>query len=813
MSQLFKTILSILAIFFATTAMATTAPRSHSVTGTVIDSRSGHPIEFATIAIYSEPGHSLVSGGITDTEGHFSLKINEGTYKLEIAFMGYAPLEQEFTIAHGDVDLGKIKLKVDVKQIETIDVVADRAAVDYKIDKRVVNVGQQLNALSGTAIDVLENVPSIKVDIDGNVSMRGSSSFTVLIDGRPTPLDATDALRQIPASSIENIEIITNPSAKYEPDGASGILNIITKKNSLNGFSGIFNAVVGTPTRLTGDFLLDYRSGKWHVFGGANGRINESRPDAERTRWTGNDSLRNWTLSKGTSQRRNNGIGINGGMDYEIIENAVLGFNFRIGHRSNVNDNHLDYLTYTELDGVPQSDSSTYFNNGNSNNGGGFKSIGVYYSQQFDGNSEHTLDIQFNMNGRDNDSESENSMEDSTGTTYYGQKNKQSGPGNGYRFKVDYARPIGSLSKLSVGAQGRFNPSDDKYELEMFNPATNSYERKDEYSYETKYLRQTYSLYTMFASEWGNFGYQGGLRGEYTYQNLELSGENGTYHFSDFALFPTAHFSYELPADQQVMLSYTRRINRTRPWQLQPYVTWQDAYNARKGNPELKPEYVNSIDFGYQKKFGENFVAVDAYYRLTQNKIERIQTIFEGYSDVVLNTTLNVGSDYATGAEITLNYSPIKWYQLNIMGDVYYYKKEGVYGDGETQIDFSQNSFNWNTRVNNIFKIGNNTRMQFDINYRSRSVTSQGYEKAFFSSSIALKQELFDRKLTATVQARNIFNTIKRERITEGPGFYTGNIFRPQWPNLSITLSYKMNNYRAKDEDGEQGPPEGGFVE
>ena len=811
MSQLFKTILSILAIVFATvTTMATTAPRSHSVTGIIIDSRSGHPIEFATIAIYTEPGHSLVSGGITDTEGRFSLKINEGTYKLEIAFMGYAPLEQEFTIAHGDVDLGKIRLKVDVKQIETIDVVADRAAVDYKIDKRVVNVGQQLNALSGTAIDVLENVPSIKVDIDGNVSMRGSSSFTVLIDGRPTPLDATDALRQIPASSIENIEIITNPSAKYEPDGASGILNIITKKNSLNGFSGIFNAVAGYPKRLTGDFLLDYRTGKLHVFGGANLRINENHPHAERTRWVGNDTLRSYTLSVGESERRNNGWGLNGGMDYEIFENAVLGFNFRYGRRTNDNDNRLDYITYSERNGVPQHDSTTYVNIGNSGSGGGFKSIGVYYNQTFGGDTEHSLDIQFNMNGRDNDSESENAMEDTLGNITYGQKNVQSGPGNGYRFKVDYARPVDASSKLSVGAQGRFAPSDDKYELEMYDTMAKQYVRKAEYSYETKYLRQTYSLYAMFASEWGSFGYQGGLRGEYTYQNLELSGDNGTYHFSDLALFPTLHISYELPADQQVMLSYTRRINRTRPWQLQPYVTWQDAYNVRKGNPELEPEYVNSIDFGYQKKFGENFVAVDAYYRLTQNKIERIQTIYEGYSDVIMNTTLNVGSDYATGAEITLNYSPIKWYQLNIMGDVYYYQKEGVYGDGETQIDFSQNSFNWNTRVNNIFKIGNNTRMQFDINYRSRSVTSQGYEKAFFSSSLALKQELFDRKLTATVQARNIFNTIKRERVTEGPGFYTANTFQPQWPNLSITLSYKMNNYRTRDEDGEV-PPEGGF--
>ena len=797
-----------LCLLMVMTAMGGTAMAAgKTVKGVVIDGKSGEHIEFATVALYKAADHALFSGGITDAKGAFEIKnVPAGSYTFEIAYVGYTTVSQPVEVADADVNIGRIKLQPDVKQLATVDVVYDRAAVDYRIDKRVVNVGQQLNALSGTAIDVLENVPSIKVDIDGNVSLRGSSSFTVLIDGRPTPLDATDALRQIPASSIENIEIITNPSAKYEPDGASGVLNIVTKKNSLNGFSGIFNAVAGIPTRLSGDFVLDYRSGKWHVFGGANGRINESRNKSDRTRWVESDSLRSWTLSNGKSHRRNNGWGLNGGADYEIFENAVLGFNFRYGHHTNDNDNRMDYLTYSEINGVVQNDSSTYVNNGNSGSGGGFHSIGIYYSQQFDGNTEHSLDIQFNMNGRDNDSESENSMEDTEGNITYGQKNVQSGPGNGYRFKIDYARPLGGLSKLSLGAQGRFMPSDDKYEVEMYNTQSKSYERKDDYSYETKYLRQTYSLYAMFASEWGNFGYLGGLRGEYTYQNLELSGDNGTYHFSDLALFPTAHISYELPADQQVMLSYTRRINRARPWQLQPYVTWQDAYNVRRGNPELEPEYVNSIDFGYQKKFGDNFVAVDAYYRLTQNKIERIQTIYEGYNDVILNTTRNVGEDYAAGAEITLNYSPVKWYQLNLMGDVYNYRKEGVY-DG---IDFSQHSFNWNARMNNVFKMGNNTRMQFDLNYRSKSVTSQGYEKAFFAASFAVKQELLDRKLSVTMQARNIFNTIKRERVTEGPGFYTANTFRPQWPNLSITLSYKMNNYSARDEDGESAP-EGGF--
>ncbi len=767
--------------------------RGLNVVGKVVDEKSAEPIEFATIALYNVSDNSLSGGGITSESGEFSIKnVGVGKYRLEVAFIGYVSTSVEITVSNADVNVGKIKLKQDVKQIATVDVVADRASVDYKIDKKVVNVGQQLNALSGTAVDVLENVPSMKVDIDGNVSMRGSSSFTVLIDGRPTPLDASDALRQIPASSIENIEIITNPSAKYEPDGASGVLNIITKKNSLNGFSGIFNVNAGIPKRMGGDFILDYRTRGWHFFAGANGRINENESESDRTRWVETNGVRSYTLASGKSHRKNNGWGLNGGADYQLTENVVFGFNFRYGNHTNANDNSMDYLLY-DLGGT---DTTTYVSNGNSSNGGHFKSLSVFYSQVF-GNKEHTLDIQLNLNGRDNDQESENNMVDTNGDIYYGQKNNQSGPGNGYRFKIDYVRPLSEFSKLSLGGQGRLSPSDDKYEVNSFDTSVMTYVRQDAYSYETKYLRQTYSLYAMFASSIGKFGYQCGVRGEYTYQNLELSGGNGTYKYSEPAFFPTFHMSYELPASQQMMLSYTRRINRARPWQLQPYVTWQDAYNVRRGNPDLEPEYVNSIDFGYQKKFADNFVAVDAYYRITQNKIERIQTIYEGYDDVIMNSTRNVGSDYAAGAELTLNYSPIKWYQLNLMGDVYDYRKEGVY-DG---VDFSQHSFNWNARMNNVVKIGNNTRVQIDFNYRSKSVTTQGYEKAFLTANVALKQELFNRNLTATFQARNVLNTIKRENVTEGPSFYTNNTFKPQWPQLSIVLSYKMNNYIVREEE------------
>lgn len=805
MNVLKKILLLTLTLLTTTNIFATdTAPKKKNITGTVIDKRDGKPVEFATVAIYTVADHSLINGGITDEKGVFAINnIAQGNYQIEIAYIGYTTTIQTITVDATDLNLGKINLAVDEKMLATVDVVADKSAVDYRIDKKVVNVSQQLNALSGMAVDVLENVPSIKVDIDGNVSMRGSSSFTVLIDGRPTPLDANDVLRTIPASSIENIEIITNPSAKYEPDGATGILNIITKKNALVGLSGVLNVSAGIPKWFGSNFTLDYRSGKWHVFGGAHVRAHENESQFDRERWVGIDTI-NYTISTGKSIRSGKGYGFNGGFDYQIGEKTNLGVNFRLGFHDNDNASEMAYKRYFSYG----TDTNFYDSYSNSSHGGNYRSIGMFLHKDFE-EDEHELDIQVNYNGRDNSDESENYQYKTDGSIDYGQVTEQSGPGGGLRFQIDYTRPLGGPSKLSAGAQGRFQPSTDEYSVSRYDTASKELIHQDKYSYKTDYLRQIYSIYAMFSSEWGNFGYQGGLRGEYTYQDLKLSGENGSFHLAKPALFPTLHVSYQLPADQQVMLSYTRRINRARPFQMQPYVIWTDAYSVRQGNPDISPEAVNSIDFGYQKKFGSNFVALDVYYRITQDKIENVQRFYEGHSDVIMHTIANVGTDYATGAELTLNYEPIKWYQLNLSGDLYDYRKEGKY-NGE---DFSQRSFNWNVRMNNIVKIGNYTRMQIDLNYRSKSVTTQGYEKAFFTVNAGVKCEMFDRKLSTTLQARNVFGTIKREGVSEGTGFYNRNKFKPQWPNISLMVSYRLNNYKDRSNGGgdENGSDMGGY--
>lgn len=769
------------------------ARKNGSVAGTVIDAQTNEPVEFATIALYKQPDNKLAGGCITDMDGKFSLKdIEHGEYRVDIAFVGYKTknININLTDANPNSNLGKILLKQNAQELGEVNVVADKAAVDYKIDRKVVNVSQQLNAISGTAVDVLENIPSIRVDVDGGVSLRGSSSFTVLIDGRPTPLDASDALAQMPASAIENIEIITNPSAKYEPDGASGIINIITKKNALSGLTGVVNGIVGYPGRLGTDFTLDYRHKKWHLFGGANIRNGKNLNESEGYRWLSDSITTNYTESNGESTRKRKNWGVNGGADYSFTERTNLGFNVRFGSFTNNNNNTRDYLKYTNF-----GDSSQYKNVALSDNNGKFQSLNIFYKQTFEDNKEHILEAQVSVNNNHRESISDTETKTSTDQITEGIENETLSDGQGVRFKIDYVHPTIGTQKLSLGAQGRISPSDQDFIVNYYDTTTNGYVFQPNYSYETEYLRQTYSVYAIYDGEWGQFGYQLGLRGEYTYQDLKLSNGNGNYHFEDPAVFPTIHLSYNANSDLQMMAGYTRRINRPRPFQLSPNLTWEDAYNVRQGNPEIAPEYINSFDLSMQKKLGTNFISLDAYCRITENTIERVRQVYS--NDVILHTIANVGTDYAIGLEGTINYSIGKIYQVNLMGNMYQYQKKGeLLGQ-----DFSQSSFNWNMRLNNVFKFPTNTKVQMDFDYFSKTVTSQGTNGGFFSASVAVRQEMLDRRLSATLQMRNALGTMKFENTTSGTGFYTSNTFKPSWPQFNLTISFKINNFKLNFDD------------
>lgn len=769
-------------------------PAIGQIDGQINDSITKKHIEYATVALYSEKTDKLVSGTITQKNGKFFLeKIKPGKYYIKISFLGY---EDKFIknifVKPPDfiTSLGKIEIHPTITGLNEVVVDGSAPRIDYKIDKKVINVGKQITSISGTAVDVLENVPSVKVDIEGNVSLRGSSGFQVLIDGRPSVLDANDALQQIPASTIDNIEIITNPSAKFDPDGTAGIINIITKKNKLNGISGIINANVGLYEKYGGDFLLNYKKRNLNVFLGADYNVRNYPGSQTDKRTTFKDDTTFLTYMDGDRERGRKMYGIRTGFDYNFGANNIIGGSFRFGDRRMDGTRNSSYIEST----IPGNEINRYTNYDETERGGQFYDAQANYQHKFE-KKGHQLIAEFSYSSRNSKDISTNELKDENGQIIDGKKNNEEGPSSRIRGKIDYTLPLSKTDKFEAGYQARYSNSEDATTLEVLNTETGEYEEQTEYTVNTTYLRNIHSLYAIYAGEIGKFGYQGGLRGEYTFRDV-VSGDQ-KFGIDRWDFFPSAHVSYEFPKEHQLMASYTRRIDRPRGWYLEPFITWVDAYTVRQGNPDLLPEYIDSYELSYLKKFAKKtMLSLEGYYRITHNKVERVRSVYE--DNIMLMGIENVGQDYALGFELLFSFSPFDWWDLDIMGDLYNYRVEGILYDEY----FSNKSNNWSSRLNATFKIKKNTQIQFNSMYNGPSVTAQGTRSDFYMVNLAVRQNFMDNKLSLILQARDLFGTAKHEFVSEGPDFRTESLYTRQAPMLTLTVSYKFNNYHPDKKKG-----------
>ncbi len=766
------------------------------ISGQVIDASTKEQIEYATIAIYHKRNNELSGGTISQKNGKFFLeKLKPGKYDVKISFLGYEELTIEDVMVNMDepiVNLHKIKLKPNMQNLEEVVIDGSAPRIDYKIDKKVINVSKQITSISGSAVDVLENVPSIKVDIEGNVSLRGSTGFTVLIDGRPSVLDANDALQQIPASTIDNIEIITNPSAKYDPDGTAGIINIITKKNKLQGFSGIVNANLGIDSKYGGDFLLNYKKRNLNIFFGADYNVRNHPGDSYNDKFTylsddlGNITDTTRTIQSGQNDRERTMWGIKAGGDYSIGSNDIIGVTFRFGDRKMNGKSLSANELWKTID-----DSYTFYNkNEISERGGQFYSTALNYQHKFE-KKGHEIKAEFSASTRDFEDNSIYESSSAEGIVTDGRLNTETGPSSRVRGKVDYTLPVGEKGKFEAGFQTRFSNSEDNTGMKQLNIETGEYETQEEYTNQTTYKRNIHAIYSTFANELGKFGFQAGVRGEYTYRDIISKSTEEQFGIDRWDFFPTIHLSYELPKDQQMMASYTRRIQRSRGWYLEPFITWVGPDEVRQGNPDLLPEYIDSYELGYLKKIGKtNLISLEGYYRETHNKVERVQSVY--YDDVMLRTIENVGTDYSLGLEFMFSFQLYKWWEMDLMGDFYKYRVEGILYDEY----FSNNSNNWSSRFNNTFNIRKGTKLQINSMYNGPSVTAQGEREGFYMINAAVRQDFLDRKLSAVLQVRDIFSTAKREMTTSGPDFYNYSEFTRDAPVVTLSISYKFNNYR-----------------
>ena len=770
-----------------------------SISGIVVESKNQQPIEYANVVLYNQKSKVQITGTITDKNGFFRLNnLQYGIYLLEIKFIGFnAFIIENLTLrpGHSEIDLGNITLSSDVLAMEGVEVVGEKPVVEFKIDKKVINVSQQFTNISGTAVDVLENIPSVSVDIEGNVSLRGSENFNLLIDGRPSILDPNDALKTIPASTIENIEIITNPSAKYDPDGVTGIINIITKKTKVTGITGIVNLSAGVYGQYGGDFLISFRKKRLNYYLGAD--FNHRNMPGEmysESRTIKQDTIA-YLVSDGDSKFGGNFGGVRGGVDFDLSKADQFRFSFRYGNMNGIRESDTKYKEWNNLNSLV----SPYTSISTSDRGRNFGSLNLDYNHKFK-KEGHELSSRINFSQNSGEEESLNELVDLNDSLTSGQRSTESGPSTHLRFNFDYKLPLWSEAQIEAGYQNRYELSEETNQMYLWNPCSQEYELKDLYSHTTDYTDEIQSTYLIYKGKQGIWGYQGGIRGEYTYRYIEMTGEPNPFSIDRWDFYPTLHTSLDLGHGQQIMASYTRRINRPRGWDLEPFLTWMDAYNLRRGNPNLKPEFVDSYEAGYQKIIGKSLFSLEGYYRITRDKIDRIRSVYDYDQKIFLNTIDNIGQDYALGTETMLTLFPFKWWNLNLMGNLYDYRVKGTLFNESV----NRGSFNWSFRINNTIRLGSDYRIQFSANYESPSVSSQGRREAMFFTNAAIRRDFGNRKFTATLQIRDILGSATRKFTAQGADFYSENQFSRAPRMLSVTLTYNINNYKAERDNNRQ---------
>jgi outer membrane cobalamin receptor len=752
------------------------------IQGQVVDEPSGSGIEYASVVLYKSEDSSMFKGTVTDAKGNYALSgVRRGKYYIEVRFMGYeSKIIDDVRLTALITKLDPIAIVPAAIEMDEIEVATDRAPVTYMIDKKIINVERQLTATSGSAVDVLMNVPSVTVDLDGNVSLRGSGSFNVLIDGRPSILDGSEALEQIPASSIENIEIITNPSAKYDPEGVSGIINVIMKKEGKSGTTGVFNINIGTQDQYGADATITQRNDWYTVYLGADFRQRGGKSTSEeRSEFvTPNGSIA--INSDGKSDRGHDGYGMRSGVDLTLSKSDNLGIGIRYGHREGGGTSELDYEE--SRDG---GDPMSYISKSDHTRGGAFYSGNVDYEHRF-GSTKHKLNAQISIRGREGEEKSLDELFDETGNISSGRESTEDGPGRMMDARLDYLRPLGENYSLETGYQNRRGSSDDITTFSEYDPASGTYIQQTEFDRSTTYSRDVHALYAMSRGELGAFGIQLGLRGEYTNREVD-AGASGTFKIDRWDYFPTVHTSYRITETQQFMGSYSRRINRPRGWYLEPFLTWTDAYNVRSGNPDLQPEYIDSWEFGYQTHIGKNMLSIEGYHRVTKNNIERVRSVYQ--DNITLWEVENVGQETSSGVELMFNVDPVSMWDVYLLGNLYNYK---VVGDlNGNSIDAER--FTWNLRFNNTFKITQATILQLNARYNSPSVSAQSRTEDFYTVDLALRQDLFQRKLALTLNWRDVFHTAKRESTTEGIDFTSYRYSLRDAPMISLSIKYFLN--------------------
>jgi len=789
------------------------------VTGKVFEKISKQPLEYATISITAPNDTKVIAGGITNPKGEFDVAVAPGTYDIKVEFISFKATEIKGRTIQGDTNLGVVNLSEDAAQLNEVVVRAEKSTVEIKLDKKVYNVGQDMMVKGGTVSDVLDNVPSVSVDTEGNVSLRGSDNIRILIDGRPSnAINVAEALRQLPADAIDKVEVITNPSARYDAEGGSGLINIILKKGKNQGVNGTFIASTGIPETYGASANLNYKTEKVNYFttAGYNYRTNEGGGLTNTEYFNADKTPKGYLDEDRDTKRTNEGFNGRAGIEWTVAPNTY--WTNAINYQKS-NGNTRDLINYNNFDANHAFTGTSFrLNNGDTD------SENVEYTSNLIKNFNdkgHKLTADLSVSRNTDDSNSLITASPNFNNTLNDQVQKQ------IQFQADYVLPLGEGSQFEAGYKGSFGDLNNQYIItdNLGNP-------DPKLSNTLEYKENINAIYTQYGFKVNKFSYLFGLRWEDTNIQVNLL-DNSDFNTKKYNnLFPSAFIGYEISDQSSFSASYSKRLSRPRGRFMNPATNYSSNVNIFQGNPDLDPSLTDKYDIGYIKRWDKLTFNTSAYFENTKDVFSFVRTptgevvnsdgevvtptpenpVNDGIP-VILSRPINLGREQKIGFEFTLNYTPFKKWRVNSNFNIYNVKTTGenTYNDSKGNVvvqNLDNQATTWFARINSKLTLPYKIDWQLSGVYNGEQKTAQGKNLGQFAMNTAFSKDVLKDKATIAFNISDIFNSrimksytyLQNDTTLESQTSYGEMQFRKRQFNLSFTYRFnKPKNEREKN--------------
>ncbi|MCB9055696.1 MAG: TonB-dependent receptor [Chitinophagales bacterium] len=799
--KFFSTAISII-LFCSVASAQNPAGKKYTIEGRVLNEKNA-AVAYSSVSLLKAKDSSQVLITTSSEDGGFSLDAAVGNYILNISFLSYKEKYIPVSITSKNVDLGIITLTAQARTLDEVVVTSQKNLMELKLDKRVYNVSQDVSNIGSNASEILANIPSVDVDIEGNVSLRGSQGVRILVDGKPsalTGLRSNDALRNLQGAMIDRIEVITNPSSRYDAAGESGIINIILKKNRTRGFNGNFTGTVGYPSNFNAAYSINYRTQKINLFSsfGTNYRKNPGGGFSTQ-QYTGTDT--SFIYNQKTDRTRK---GISGnlmaGIDYYVTPNTTITGSFLIdmGWEKNIrnllyedfDNNGLLTQTTSRVDDETERERDT--------------EVSLNFQKKYSGNKDREWTAAFKWT---NSGETESSDYKETSSINNQQKIQRSGnPAyeDNLLLQTDYVHPFGENGKFETGMKATIREITNEYLVEQLD--NGNWNTLPAFDNNMKFTEKVFAAYAMVGNKIKRFSWQLGFRGELTDMQTGLIKTNEINHRNYFNLFPSSAISYELDDLNTLQFSYSYRINRPNFRNLTPFADFSDPRIYFTGNPNLNPEFTHSIETGHLVDWGKGSVLSSVYYRHKTGVTERIR-ILDSVTGVTNIIPINLSTQDDIGFETALSLNISDWWRFNSSFNFFHAKAKGEYKG----VSYGSETFSWTNRTTSRMTFFKKVDFQASLFYRSPRVNTQGRDRSMYSIDLGLAKDVFKGKGTLTFNVRDLLNTRQRRSIVDIPGYYSESQFRWRPRQFRLTLNFRVNQQKIEERNDGGGMSDGGF--